>query len=98
MVDSAIVGALQKQGQTNIFIRTHVELDLTNQAEVQQFFVQKKLPHLYHAAAKAKSKLGWMSITVRQMCAEMVAADLEEARKQSLLKNMGFSQLRALRS
>jgi len=41
--------------------------------------------------AKAKLKLGWVpEITVQQMCAEMVEADLEEARKQSLLKKHGF--------
>ena len=41
--------------------------------------------------AKAKSKLGWMpEITVRQMCAEMVATDLEEAQKQPLLDKHGY--------
>jgi len=40
---------------------------------------------------KAKLKLGWESkITVQQMCAEMVAFDLEEARKAALLKKHGF--------
>jgi GDPmannose 4,6-dehydratase len=41
--------------------------------------------------AKAKLKLGWEpEITVQQMCAEMVAEDLKEARKQSLLQKHGF--------
>jgi GDP-L-fucose synthase len=52
MVGSAIVRALQKQGQTNIVTRTHAELDLTNQAEVQQFFAQEKPTQVYLAAAK----------------------------------------------
>ena len=38
MVGSAIFRALQKQGETNIVTRTHAELDLTNQAAVQQLF------------------------------------------------------------
>ena len=52
MVGSAIVRALQKQGETNIVTRTHAELDLTNQADVQQFFVQEKPTQVYLAAAK----------------------------------------------
>ena len=52
MVGSAIVRALEKQGETNIVTRTHAELDLTNQADVQQFFAQEKPTQVYLAAAK----------------------------------------------
>jgi GDP-L-fucose synthase len=52
MVGSAIVRALQKQGETNIVTITHAELDLTNQADVQQFFAQEKPTQVYLAAAK----------------------------------------------
>ena len=52
MVGSAIVRALQKQGESNIVTRTHAELDLTNQAAVQQFFAQEKPTQVYLAAAK----------------------------------------------
>lgn len=52
MVGSAIVRALQKQGETNIVTRTRAELDLTNQAEVQNFFAQEKPTQVYLAAAK----------------------------------------------
>ena len=52
MVGSSIVRALQKQGETNIVARTHAELDLTNQADVQQFFAQEKPAQVYLAAAK----------------------------------------------
>ena len=37
MVGSAIVRELQRQGYTNIITRTHAELDLTRQAEVEAF-------------------------------------------------------------
>ena len=37
MVGSAIVRELQRQGYTNIITRTHRELDLTRQAEVEAF-------------------------------------------------------------
>jgi GDP-L-fucose synthase len=52
MVGSAIVRALQKQGETIIVTRTHAELDLTNQADVKQFFAQEKPTQVYLAAAK----------------------------------------------
>ena len=42
MVGSAIVRELQRQGYNNIITRTHSELDLTNQNEVNLFFQQEK--------------------------------------------------------
>ena len=52
MVGSAIVRALEKQGETNIVTRIHAELDLTNQIDVQQFFAQEKPTQVFLAAAK----------------------------------------------
>ena len=52
MVGSAIVRTLQQQGLTNIVTRTHAELDLTNQAAVQEFFKSEKPDQVYLAAAK----------------------------------------------
>ena len=52
MVGSAIVRNLRRCGYTNIVIRTHDELDLTNQAAVQTFFEQEKPDQVYLAAAK----------------------------------------------
>lgn len=43
-------------------------------------------------ATKAKTKLGWVpEITVEEMCAEMVASDLNAARQHALLKAHGHS-------
>ncbi len=43
-------------------------------------------------ATKAKEKLGWSpEITVQQMCAEMVAEDLKQAKQLALLKLSGFN-------
>ena len=53
MVGSAIMRALKKQGETNLITRTHAELDLTNQASVQNFFEREKPEQVYLAAAKA---------------------------------------------
>ena len=52
MVGSAIVRELQSQGYTNIITRTHQELDLTRQAEVEAFFAQEKPEYVFLAAAK----------------------------------------------
>jgi GDP-L-fucose synthase len=52
MVGSAIVRALKKQGYSNIIGRTHKELNLTNQTEVNQFFEQERPEQVYLAAAK----------------------------------------------
>lgn len=52
MVGSAIVRCLQSQGFTNIVTRTHSELDLTRQADVEQFFAQERPDYVFLAAAK----------------------------------------------
>jgi GDP-L-fucose synthase len=54
MVGSAIVRQLLAQGvaQSSIIIRTHAELDLTNQRAVQAFFATEKPTQVYVAAAK----------------------------------------------
>jgi len=52
MVGSAIVRNLQDKGYGNIVTRTHAELDLTNQAQVQAFFEVEKPDQVYLAAAK----------------------------------------------
>lgn len=52
MVGSAIVRNLQAKGYTNIVTRTHAELDLTRQAEVEAFFAAEKPEYVFLAAAK----------------------------------------------
>lgn len=52
MVGSAIVRELQRLGHTNIVTRTHAELDLTRQADVERFFVEEKPEYVFLAAAK----------------------------------------------
>ena len=56
-----------------------------------RYFRPTEVGTLLGDPAKSKLKLGWVpEITVQQMCAEMVSADLEEARKVALLKRHGF--------
>ena len=52
MVGSAIVRELQRQGYTNIITRTHKELDLCRQEQVEQFFAAEKPEYVFLAAAK----------------------------------------------
>lgn len=52
MVGSAIVRELQRLGHTNIVTRTHTELDLTRQADVELFFAEEKPEYVFLAAAK----------------------------------------------
>lgn len=52
LVGSAIVRNLEASGFTNIITRTHVDLDLTNQAEVRKFFEEERPEYVFLAAAK----------------------------------------------
>ncbi len=56
-----------------------------------RYFRPTEVETLLGDPSKAKTKLGWTpEITVQQMCAEMVAADLEEAKKHAILKKHGY--------
>jgi GDP-L-fucose synthase len=52
LVGSAIVRQLEARGFTNLLMCTHKELDLTNQAEVKNFFKQEKPSYVILAAGK----------------------------------------------
>ena len=52
MVGSALIRLFQKQKEIEIITRDRAELDLTNQAAVQNFFKKEKISQVYLAAAK----------------------------------------------
>jgi len=52
LVGSAVIRQLEERGFTNLLVRTHKELDLINQTEVQTFFKQEKPDYIILAAAK----------------------------------------------
>jgi GDPmannose 4,6-dehydratase len=57
----------------------------------QRYFRPTEVETLLGDPTKAKENLGWIpEITVEQMCAEMVASDLVDARRHALLKAHGF--------
>jgi len=56
-----------------------------------RYFRPAEVETLLGDPSKAKEKLGWVpEITAREMCAEMVAEDLNTARRHALLKKHGF--------
>ena len=52
LVGSAIVRALSRAGYNNLVLRTHDELDLTDQAAVAGFFAMERPRYVFLAAAK----------------------------------------------
>lgn len=52
LVGSAIVRKLQKEGFHNIVVRSHSELDLTDQEAVNAFFEKERPDYVFMAAAK----------------------------------------------
>ncbi|MCU7939238.1 MAG: GDP-L-fucose synthase [gamma proteobacterium symbiont of Bathyaustriella thionipta] len=52
LVGSAIMRQLDAMGYSDVLTRTHGELDLVNQAQVQDFFEQEKPEYVFLAAAK----------------------------------------------
>lgn len=52
MVGSAIVRALKAQGYQNLLLKSSAELDLRNQAAVEEFFAQEQPDYVFLAAAK----------------------------------------------
>lgn len=52
MVGSSVIRALQARGDAELVTRTHRELDLCNQADVEAFFAEVKPDVVIHCAAK----------------------------------------------
>jgi len=52
LVGSAIVRKLENEGYTNIIKKTHAQLDLTRQTEVENFFEAEKPEYVFLSAAK----------------------------------------------
>lgn len=57
----------------------------------KRYFRPSEVETLLGDPSKAKQKLGWTpEITVQEMCAEMVAEDLQAAKRTALLKDNGY--------
>jgi GDPmannose 4,6-dehydratase len=57
-----------------------------------RYFRPTEVETLLGDPTKAKQKLGWVpEITAQEMCAEMVAVDLAQAKQHALLKANGYN-------
>ena len=57
-----------------------------------RYFRPTEVETLLGDPSKAKQKLGWVpEITAQEMCAEMVAHDLAQAKQHALLKANGYN-------
>ena len=95
LVGSAIVRRLKAGGYGNIITRTHAELDLTRQEEVEAFFAAERPEYVYLAAAKVGG-IGANSTYPAEFIYENLAIALnviEAARKYGVKKllNLGSS-------
>ena len=64
-----------------------------------RYFRPAEVETLLGDPTNAKNKLGWVpEITVEEMCAEMVASDLQKAKQHALLKSHGYDVAVALES
>ena len=52
LVGSALVRCLKSKGYNNLVLRTHKELELTDQSAVRNFFQEEKIDYVIVAAAK----------------------------------------------
>ena len=82
------------QGQGEQEIGISVESGKTIVAVDSHYFRPTEVTTLLGDASKAKEKLGWEpKISFDEMVAEMVAHDLDEAKKDQLCKEEGFATL-----
>jgi GDPmannose 4,6-dehydratase len=57
-----------------------------------RYFRPTEVETLLGDPSKAKQKLGWMpEISVQEMCSEMMASDIDEAKRHALLRKNGFN-------
>jgi len=63
----------------------------------ERYYRPAEVESLLGDASKAREDLGWIpEIGVREMCSEMVEADLKDARKAALLTSLGHNQKAAI--
>ena len=96
MVGSAIVRELNRQGYTNIITRTHQELDLTRQADVEEFFAAEKPEYVFLAAAKVGGIIANQNALADFMWFNMTLEMNEKCKYycQNLLSSARFAVLR----
>ena len=99
-VELGITLRFEGEGVNEVAIIERIEGNKTPALKVGQiiiridprYFRPTEVETLLGDPTKAKQKLGWTpEISVQEMCKEMIAADMEEARRNALLKKIGYS-------
>lgn len=95
LVGSAIMRALQAAGYRNIVVRSHAELDLTNQAAVEAFFAAERPEWVFLSAARVGGILANSSYPAEFIYTNlMIGANVVEAARRhgaAKLLNLGSS-------
>lgn len=91
LVGSALLRELERQGYSNIVTRTHKELDLLNQQEVESFFAVEKPEYVFLAAAKVggiKANCQYPAIFIYENL--MIEANVIQAAYRNQIKKLLF--------
>ena len=89
MVGSAIVRHLEQNGYENIVTRTHAELDLTVQKNVEEFFRAEKPEYVFIAAAKVGGILSNKTYPASYIMENLlIACNIIEASYRSKVKKL----------
>ncbi|TAN45998.1 MAG: GDP-L-fucose synthase [Nitrospirae bacterium] len=89
LVGSAVIRRLKEQGYTNLCTRTHAELDLTRQQNVDDFFAEERPEYVFLCAAKVGGILA-NSTYVAQFSYEnlMISANIINASYRNHVKKL----------
>jgi GDP-L-fucose synthase len=91
MVGSAIVRCLIQNGYANIITRTHAELDLTVQRDVESFFQEEKPDYVFIASAKVGGILSNKTYPADYMLQNlMIAANIIQSAHLAHVKKLLF--------
>ncbi|MHA2366853.1 MAG: GDP-L-fucose synthase family protein [Candidatus Hodarchaeales archaeon] len=72
LVGSAIIRLLKKQHYNNLILRTHEELELTDQLAVYNFFENERLDYVFFAAAKVGGLLSQVTYPAQFIFSHLV--------------------------
>src|SRR5437899_12472086 len=72
LVGSAFARQLTALGHDNLILRTHREVDLTNQSEVREFFAKERPEYVFLAAAKVGGILANSTFPAEFVCQNLL--------------------------
>jgi len=91
MVGAALVAALQEHGYRNLLVRTHAQLDLTEQAAVRAFFQEQRPEAVILAAARVggiKANSAHPALFIRDNL--LIQGNVIDAAREAAVKKLVF--------